>query len=156
MPITILVMRHAEKSPDLNDPHLTTAGAERSKSLAKYIPTQFGKPDFIFATSNSNHSSRPFETVLPLSQTVGVPIDQTYADQDYGALALTILQSEKYQNKLVLICWHHGNIPSLLNALGALQGTYSDPWPNTTFNMIIKLTIGNNKATQVVTMTEPF
>ena len=153
---TFLVMRHAEKSPDLNDPHLTPAGAERAKSLSTYLPAQFGKPDFIFATANSKHSSRPLETVLPLSQAIGVPVDQTYADQDYGALALTLRQSEKYQNKLVLICWHHGNIPSLLNALGALPGSYADPWPNATFNVIIKLTIENDKATKVETLTEPF
>ena len=156
MSITILVMRHGEKSPDLNDPHLTAAGAERAKSLATYIPTQFGKPDFIFATANSKHSSRPFETVLPLSQVIGMPIDQSYADQDYGALALTIRQNEKYQDKCVLICWHHGNIPSLMNALGAVTGSYADPWPHTTFNMIIKLTIENDSASGVTSITEPF
>lgn len=56
MSITLLVMRHAEKSPDLNDPYLTAAGEQRAKSLATYIPEQFGKPDFIFATANSMHS----------------------------------------------------------------------------------------------------
>ena len=156
MSITVLVMRHAEKSPDLNDPHLTAAGEQRAKSLATYIPEQFGKPDFIFATANSGHSSRPFETVLPLSQALGVPIDQSYADQDYGALALILRGSEKYQGKSVLICWHHGNIPSLLNAIGALVSTYPNPWPNMTFNMIIKLTIDGPSVSNVTTVTEPF
>ncbi len=156
MSIAILVMRHAEKSPDLNNPHLTSVGEQRAESLATYIPAQFGKPDFIFATANSNHSSRPFETVLPISQAIGIPIDQGYADQDYGALALTLRRSEKYQGKSVLVCWHHGNIPSLLNALGAPPDTYADPWPNTTFNMIIKLTVENDGASGVTTTTEPF
>ncbi|MEO6609016.1 MAG: histidine phosphatase family protein [Aestuariivirga sp.] len=156
MSLALLIMRHAEKSPDLNDPHLTAAGAERATSLAAYIPAQFGKPDFIFVTANSIHSSRPFETVFPLSQAIGVPIDQSYADQDYGALALTLRQSEKYRNKVILVCWHHGNIPSLINAMGALPGSYSDPWPKTTFNIIIKLTIENDKVTQVISITEPF
>ena len=156
MSITVLVTRHAEKSPDLNDPHLTTAGEQRAILLATYIPEQFGKPDFIFATANSNHSSRPFETVLPLSQVVGVPIDQSYADQDYGALALLLRESEKFQGKSVLICWHHGNIPSLLNAIGAGAGTYPDPWPNTTFNRIIKLIIEGTSVSDVTTVTEPF
>ena len=156
MSITVLVMRHAEKSPDLNDPHLTVAGEQRAKSLATFIPAQFGQPNFIFATANSKHSSRPYETVLPLSQAAGVPIDQSYADQDYGALALILRGSEKFQDKSVLICWHHGNIPSLLNALGAAEGTYPDPWPNTTFNMIIKLTMEGGSAYGVTAMTEPF
>ena len=156
MSITVLVTRHAEKSPDLNDPHLTTAGEQRAIQLATYIPEQFGKPDFIFATANSKHSSRPFETVLPLSQVIGVPIDQSYADQDYGALAVTLRVVEKYQGKLVLICWHHGNIPSLLNAIGAGAGSYPDPWPNTTFNMIIKLAIVGTTVSDVTSITEPF
>lgn len=152
----MLVMRHAEKSPDLNDPHLIAAGVQRAQSLATYIPAQFGKPDFIFATANSNHSSRPFETVLPLSEAIGVPIDQSYADQDYGALALELRRNQKYQDKLVAISWHHGNIPSLLNALGAQSGTYPDPWPKTTFDMIIKLTIENDSVSAVTSTTEPF
>ena len=156
MLINVLVTRHAEKSPDLNDPHLTSAGEQRAMLLATYIPEQFGKPDFIFATANSKHSSRPFETVLPLSQAVGVPIDQSYADQDYGALALILRGSEKYHGKSVLICWHHGNIPSLLNAIGALVGTYPDPWPKMTFNMIIKLTIEGPRVSDATTVTEPF
>ena len=156
MATTVIVMRHAEKSPDLNDPHLTTAGEQRAMSLSTYIPEKFGIPDFIFATMNSLHSSRPYETVLPLSQAIGVPIDQNHADQDYGALALILRGSEKYQNKSVVICWHHGNIPSLLNALGALPGTFPDPWPKSIFNMIIKLTIDGGGTPAVETITEPF
>ena len=156
MPITILVMRHAEKSPDLNEPHLTVAGQQRAKSLATFIPAEFGTPNFIFATANSMHSSRPYETVLPLSQATGVPIDQSYADQDYGALALLLRGSERFKDKSVLICWHHGNIPSLLNALGAQEGTYPNPWSAATFNMIIKLSIEGGSASGVMVMTEPF
>ena len=156
MATIVLVMRHAEKSPDLNDPHLTPAGVQRANTLAKYILAHFGKPDFIFATANSLHSSRPLETVFPLSQTIGVPIDQNYADQDYGALANILRGDEKYHNKSILVCWHHGNIPGLLNALGAQAGTYPNPWPNTTFNMIIKLTMDGHSVSEVKTMIEPF
>lgn len=39
---------------------------------------------FIFATSISKHSARPYETVKPLSNATGIPIDAIYADQDYG------------------------------------------------------------------------
>ncbi len=153
---SVLVMRHAEKSPDLNDPHLTAAGLKRAQSLAIYLPALFGKPDYIFATANSLHSSRPFETVLPLSQATGVPIDQSYADQDYGALALLLRGSEKFQNKIILICWHHGNIPGFLNAIGAMAGTYADPWPKPTFNLIIKVTLDSDSVYDLTTVTEPF
>ena len=43
----LLVMRHAEKSDDPDDPDLTPAGQARAKALPAYIQATFGKPDFI-------------------------------------------------------------------------------------------------------------
>jgi hypothetical protein len=37
------------------------------------------------------------------------------------------------------ICWHPGNIPCLMHALGAKAGTYPDPWERTVFDLIFKL-----------------
>jgi hypothetical protein len=58
----LLVMRHAEKSDDPNDPHLTPPGLLRAEGLATFIPQEFGKPDYLFAASISKHSARPYET----------------------------------------------------------------------------------------------
>jgi phosphohistidine phosphatase SixA len=138
-PKLLLVMRHAEKSADPSDPNLTPAGEARAKALADYIPNEFGAPDFIFAAAISKHSARPYETVKPLSKRTGVPIDATIADQDYGFLASELLKDTDYAGKTGVVCWHHGNIPSLMHALGAPSNAYPDPWDPKVFNLILKV-----------------
>jgi broad specificity phosphatase PhoE len=154
-PQVVLVMRHAEKSGDPSDPDLTAAGEARARALADYIPHEFGAPDFIFAAALSKHSARPYETVQPLAKRVGVPIDATIADQDYGVLASDLLTDADYAAKRIVVCWHHGNIPSLMHALGAANGAYPNPWDPAVFNLILKVEfpVGGPSVASVV---EPF
>jgi len=135
----ILLMRHAEKTADPMDPHLSPEGYARATKLADYIPETLGIPQFIFATAISNHSARPVETIKPLSAKIGVPIDATYADQDYAALATQLLSDQRFADAstLIVVCWHHGNIPSMAHALRANAGSYPDPWDSQVFNQIL-------------------
>lgn len=155
-PKRILVMRHAEKPSDPKCPDLSAAGRTRAERLADYVPATFGKPDFLFASALSKHSARPIETITPLSQKIDVPIDTTFADQDYRALADDLLSQPSFAGKLVLVCWHHGNIPSLMLSLGAKPGTFRDPWDPTVFNLVLQLgfTVAEHPDTGQV--TEPF
>lgn len=158
-PLSVLVMRHAEKPGDPQDPHLSPSGVARAKQLARYIPESFGQPDFIFASAPSKHSVRPYETVQPLSKRTGVPIDATYADQDYGALAADLLSGRTggdVAGKQGVICWHHGNIPSLLHALGAKDGEYPDPWDRNVFNLILRVDFKDGEDPRVSKVLEPF
>ena len=152
---TILVMRHAEKSDDPSDPHLTPDGQARAKELATYIPTKFGKPDFIFAAAVTKHSARPYETVQPLSEAIGVGIDATISDNDYGVLAKELVKKDKYAGKLVVVCWHHGNIPPMMRYLGATKHTFPNPWDHQVFNLILQTEIDGG-AVSVKQVTEPF
>jgi phosphohistidine phosphatase SixA len=155
-PVRILVMRHAEKPRDPMDPHLSDVGRARADRLADYIPTVFGTPDFLFATALSTHSARPVETITPLSQRIGVQIDATFADQDYSALAAEILLQSRFTGKLLLVCWHHGNIPSFLLALGAKAGEFPDPWDPHVFNLIVQLDYVESSVPGIVEVIEPF
>jgi broad specificity phosphatase PhoE len=155
MVLRILMMRHGEKSDDPMDPDLTPDGQKRADALATYIPDKFGRQDFIFATAISRHSARPYETVKPLATAAGVPIDATYADQDYGALATHLTEKAKFQGKLVVVCWHHGNIPNLMHTLRAPDGTYPDPWRRGVFNLILDTRIADQTVT-VEQDKEPF
>jgi len=123
----ILLMRHAEKTGDPMDPHLSQDGYARAAKLADYIPATFGIPRFLIATSISTHSVRPIETLDPLSAKLGISVDATYADQDYGALASQLISESRYADAgtLIVICWHHGNIPALGQALGLKQSDYA-------------------------------
>jgi broad specificity phosphatase PhoE len=154
----ILLMRHAEKTGDPMDPHLSQDGSARAAKLADYIPVTFGTPRFLIATSISKHSMRPIETIKPLSQKIGVPIDATFADQDYGALVSQLFSEPRYADAgtLILVCWHHGNIPSMMHALRAKPGDYPDPWDAHVFNQILDLTYAGDGEPEVTTVTEPF
>ena len=117
----ILIFRIKEKSGRQNSPN--------------YVPTNLGVPDFLLASALSKHSARPIETITPLSEKIAV----TIADQDYPVLAEEILNDAKYESRLVLVCWHRGNIPGLALALGAAGTNIPNPWNSSVFNLILNL-----------------
>ena len=153
---TVLIMRHAEKTDDPQDQSLAKLGKVRAKRLAKFIPEKFGVPDFIFASAISRHSARPYETMVPLSKKTGVPIDATVADNDYGVLAKTILEKRRYGNALTIVCWHHGQIPSMLYYFGAPRDTYPDHWDRGVFNLIFRLRFTGSQIQSVKQFEQPF
>ena len=151
----ILLMRHGEKPDNSSDVNLSPAGHERAQKLVHYIPATFGKPDFLFAAAISKESERPYQTLKPLSKATDVTIDTNYADKDYAALAHHILGKDHFTGKLVLVCWHHGEIPFFAHALGAKPLTYPDPWPETVFDLILQFDLMSGVPT-VRHVTEPF
>jgi phosphohistidine phosphatase SixA len=155
-PKLILVMRHAEKPDDDMDPHLSPAGQARAEKLASYIPMTFDKPEFIFAAADSKESARPRETVEPLSKATGIPIEAKIADKDYEVLARDLLTKSHLADRRIVVCWHHGHIPSLVCALGAKAGVYPDPWDPKVFNLILKLDFSASGKPEVVKISEPF
>jgi phosphohistidine phosphatase SixA len=155
-PQSILLMRHAEKPNDPTDPDLSDAGFARADRLARWLPQQLGTPDFLFASALSKHSARPFETIKPLAKALGMPIDATFTDQDYAALAQELLTGSRYAGRLVLVCWHHGHIPSLARDLRAESGRYPDPWDPEVFNLILRLEYKGDGAPTITQVTEPF
>ena len=156
MTASLLVMRHGEKSGDPNDPHLTVPGLLRAKKLASYVPSTFGVPTFIFATAISLHSNRPYETVKPLADAADVPIDATFADQDYGALAIKLRTEAQFRDTVGVVCWHHGNIPSLMNSLLAVDGQYPNPWPFDVFNLILLTEWDTEGPVSITQIIQPF
>ncbi|HUB25826.1 MAG TPA: histidine phosphatase family protein [Tepidisphaeraceae bacterium] len=118
-PKIVYIIRHAEKPDSRDDPNLTPRGYQRADVLAHLIPDRFGRPDFLWATAPSPHSSRPLETIQPLAKSLHMTILDPYAAADVAALAHDLLTKPEYSGKTILICWHHGEIPALAKALGA-------------------------------------
>jgi hypothetical protein len=145
-PATILLIRHAEKLTD-GQIDLSPTGFERAKLLPQlfapgHIPA-LPTPQVLFATHQSKHSNRPVQTITPLSVTLHLPIDNTIENDNYTELAQKLL-SGQYAGKVVLVAWHHGNLPALATALGATL-PYAK-WPDTQFDRVWKIDYKNNKA----------
>lgn len=140
--VTILIIRHAEK-PDAGV-GLTPEGTKRAQAYVAYFKSfrVDGKPlklTHIFAASDSKKSHRPRLTVEPLATALHADLDLRFADKDPEALA-SDLQSHEY-GKEILVCWRHGEIPALLQALGANPAAYvpEGKWPGKIYDRVIEL-----------------
>jgi hypothetical protein len=154
-PAKLLIMRHGEKTGEKRDPHLSEAGQQRAEKLVGYIPQQFGKPDFLAAATSSKRSSRPVETLEPLAAAFGLEIQDGYDDEDYDAL-VEELTGPAYTRKFGVIAWRHSDIPALVAALGAPDGTYPAAWDEAVYNVIIEIVFRDGAAPKVRQITEPF
>ncbi|HLM03035.1 MAG TPA: hypothetical protein VK400_18435 [Pyrinomonadaceae bacterium] len=140
----IVIIRHGEKPDDKKNPALSIAGQERAHAYVVYFqnfPSQSSplKWNYLFATAESPESNRPFLTIQPLSGALGLSIDNSYKNADYPKLAGELLQNGIYDNTNVLICWHHGEILKLAEALGAPAGTLPPKWSGDVFGWVIQL-----------------
>jgi hypothetical protein len=138
----ILIIRHAEKPESGSG--LSPAGQERAQAYVNYfknltLDNQPLKIDSIFAAADSKESRRPRLTIEPTAKALHLPIDSRFKDKDFQALADEI--HSKFHGRVVLIAWHHGQIPSLIHALGgdAEQAAPDGKWPEDVFGWLIEL-----------------
>jgi len=118
-PAIVMIIRHAEKPDKAGDPDLSAVGFQRADALAKVFPARFPHPDFLIATKPSKDSRRPLETITPLARALHETIDADLKDDEVGKLAQAVLNDPRYEGKVVLIAWHHEEIPELARDLGA-------------------------------------
>jgi len=143
-PAIVFIIRHAEKPMDDKNPDLAPQGFKRAAALPYlFLPVpgssaapRLPKPDALFASEAAKHSNRPVETITPLAQALHLQINHDYADRETAAVAKQVL-SGKYAGKVVLICWHHGEIPHLAEAFGVVHPP--TPWNDTVFDQIWKI-----------------
>ncbi len=147
---TIYLIRHAEKPA--SGPGLSPAGQDRATAYVEYFRKQLNPAgnavawNYLFASQDSDNSDRPVLTITPLAQTLSLTIDTTYKDKDYRKLVDHIQQhaGDRYATSNILICWHHGEILQLAQAMGAaparLPASSGWPahWPDTVFGWLLK------------------
>lgn len=138
----ILVIRHAEK-PETGD-QLSAAGQARAQAYVSFfknfkVDGQPLKLDYLFASADSKVSQRARLTIEPTSKMLGLAIDTQFADEQFQQLADEI--KTQPHGKTMLICWHHGEIPKLLKALGADPDRLfpKGQWPDDVFNWLVEL-----------------
>ena len=133
---TIFLVRHGEK-PD-SGTGLSPAGQARADAYVKYfqnLKNPQGKTihwDYLFACLDSDDSDRPLLTITPLAAALNKKIDTKFKDKDYSTLLTHFQQNAKqYAGSNILICWHHGEILQLTEAMGASSATLpaTSNWP---------------------------
>lgn len=153
---TIMVIRHAEKptgkfqgvTPKGNqDPEsLIVPGWQRAGALARFFavpPSPLSVPQFLFAADaeKATNSERPIQTITPLSDKLGLPINTNWKKKQWSEMTTAALQSKG----VVLICWQHDDIPSIANQI---MGQNTAPqWPGDRFDMVWLLTWNGSQYT---------
>jgi hypothetical protein len=153
-PRHVLIIRHAEKTGDKEDVHLSKRGQERAEVLDRLFvaspgrPDPFPKPDFVFAACDHKDSHRPIETVSPLAKKLGLtvdtrfdsklpaPADKADAPKKEGMAELRdeLFGTPKYAGRTVLVAWRHGTIPALATTLKA--GKVPEKWDDEVFDRV--------------------
>jgi hypothetical protein len=139
---TVLIIRHAEKPESGSG--LTPQGQARAQAYVGYfehfsVNGESIVPNALYATADSKSSMRPRLTITPLSQALGLTIDNRFADKQTQDLA-DALRTESHGNR-VLIAWHHGQIPKLIHDLGGDSAALipGDKWPSDVFGWVVVL-----------------
>jgi hypothetical protein len=144
----ILLIRHAEKpAGDFGgvtedgraDPHgLSVRGWQRAGALAAWLagPQAAGAgiaPSALYAAADEGRSHRPYDTLRPLAQSLGLPIRPLPSEVDPAETAAVI---EAAQGN-VLVCWRHRELPALARALlSAATSSVPDTWDEQRFDLV--------------------
>jgi hypothetical protein len=143
----LLIIRHAENPA--NGHGLSPQGEERAKAYANYfqhfaVDSKQLEPNAIIVAADSKHSHRPRLTVQPFAKAAKLPIDDRFANRQPADLAAGLRAN--YQGKIILVCWHHGQIPAVLRALGASPETLlpNGKWPRDVYDWVIMISFDEN------------
>jgi len=143
----VLIIRHAENPADGHG--LSPRGEERAKAYKNYfqnftVDSKRLEPEAVVVAADSKQSHRPRLTVEPFAKAAKLPIDNRFANKQPADLAAELRAN--YQGKVILVCWHHGQIPDLLRALGAAPETLlpNGKWPKTVYDWVIMVGFDEN------------
>ena len=157
----IMLIRHAEK-PDhkttgvltegAHDEHsLSVLGWQRAGALAVCLDPKLAHvkhphlktPDHLYAAKfhEGHHSKRCYQTLLPLSEKLGLEIDLSFKNEHVAELIAHV----KARTGVVLIAWHHEKIPEVAREI--LGGDPPLPhWPDERFDVVWVFDAGTNGA----------
>jgi hypothetical protein len=150
-PAQIILIRHAEKPRDPDNPHLSEAGARRAEQLVSFVTTNpgmktFGLPVAVFATKTTKdgNGQRTQETLAPLARALRLRVQAPFTGKDYESLAKLVLLQPKYAGKTVLICWNHEQLPELAAALGVAPEP--PKWKDGVYDLVYLIAYQDGKA----------
>jgi hypothetical protein len=134
------MIRHGEKPPKLNGEDqegLSKQGIDRSEALPQVFgPNSSYNIGYILVEKPKKDSrTRPVLTVTPLSQALGIPLDDSISRDDAQGAAqkardwISNVQSNPPSDGRInmLICWEHGQLKDIAEAIGVTG--YADTVP---------------------------
>jgi broad specificity phosphatase PhoE len=151
----VMIIRHGEK-PDASHPGVDADGNPDDSSLTEvgwtrahrlvdlFDPPQtpprpgLGRPTAIYAASANDNGdgTRTRETVKPLADKLGIPVNTDFGKGDENAL----VEDVTAQPGPTLISWQHGEIPTIAAAFPSVTPTPPSQWPDNRFDVIWTLT----------------
>ncbi len=150
----ILLIRHAEK-PEFGE-GLSAKGQRHAEAYVGFferyhVGAQPLKIQALFAATDTKSSFRPRLTLAPLSHALSIPINTEFADKETDAL-VAHLKKKGSNNEGIVVCWKHGQIMALANALvgdpAALpkQAHWPVEWNEDTYDRVLQIAYGPNGA----------
>ena len=150
-PDRVMVIRHAEK-PDGTAPGVTADGAEDDSSLTAvgwqrahalvglFDPADgdpqagLARPQAIYAAgvTDEGEGQRTRETVAPLADALGLPVQTEYGKGEEKKLMRDVLE----RSGTTLISWQHSEIPAIADAFDAVTPAPPDEWPSDRFDVV--------------------
>jgi hypothetical protein len=147
----VMIIRHGEKpsgsTPGVDargnrDPgSLTDTGWNRAHRLVDLFSPADGRlrvglarPTAIYAAgaNSGGEGARTRETVTPLADKLGIPIDTSFGKGDEKALANRVIS----RSGPTLIAWQHGEIPLIAQSFPSVTPTPPAQWPDNRFDVI--------------------
>ncbi|KAF2670156.1 hypothetical protein BT63DRAFT_424110 [Microthyrium microscopicum] len=129
----IYLIRHGEKDAKLStgkDPlGLSAQGLTRAQGIVQVFGTTspYNIQHIIAEKPNNNgRRARPYETVLPLANILGLKVDHSIDRDDVKAVAKAAEAYNGVGN--VLICWEHGTLAKIAKALGVKGYSKKSGW----------------------------
>jgi broad specificity phosphatase PhoE len=151
----IMIIRHGEKPDGANpgvdangekdDSSLTETGWDRAHRLADlFDPAEahprpgLARPKTVYAAgaNDEGEGQRTRETVQPLADHLGIPVNTSFGKGDEEALVEHVIS----QPWPTLISWQHGEIPAIAQAFPSVTPTPPAEWPDDRFDLIWTLT----------------
>ncbi len=150
-PARIILLRHGEKPPLETSVHLSERGQARARALVEFLSNATllgtnGPPAALFAPefTRRGHGIRPYETLLPLAQSLRLPVQTPYRSTAYAALAKRILKDPALDGKTVVVCWVHDYLPDFAKALGVKPNP--PPWKGSVYDRVWVITYDRHRA----------
>ncbi|PWY66780.1 hypothetical protein BO70DRAFT_433096 [Aspergillus heteromorphus CBS 117.55] len=115
---TVYLIRHGEKPSNGSD-GLSAEGFERAQCLTHVFgPDSSYDIGYIIAEQPESDGSRdrPYETVYPLAEELGLTIDTSCTKKDTKCVKKLVDDYTGSDN--ILICWEHGELKKIVKKLG--------------------------------------